>query len=295
MKKYEKWYLTIIILLLVNAIPVRTKECMNLVVSQNQIKQESTGLEIQDPEKKDQSSAEEAVIAKGIIAIDPGHQGSWVDMSDLEPNAPGSSEMKAKASAGTSGRYSGTPEYELNLDISLMLADELQHRGYETVLTREDNDTAISNAERAELANDAGADISIRIHANGSEDSTVSGALTLTGSPDNEYIGHLYEKSSELADDILTCYCETTGFDNDGNQQADNMTGLNWSKIPVVILEMGFMTNESDDTKMNDPEFRKLMVQGIADGIDKFYSDNPISDSGTASASEDTEISRITF
>ena len=49
------------------------------------------------------------------------------------------------------------------------------------------------------------------------------------------------------------------------------MTGINWSTVPVTILEMGFMTNESDDTKMNDSSFRPLMVQGIADGIDDYF------------------------
>ena len=86
---------------------------------------------------------------KRKIAIDPGHQGSWVDMSAQEAMAPGSSETKAKATTGTEGRFSGVPEYELNLRIALALKSELISRGYEVVMTREDNDTAISNQERA--------------------------------------------------------------------------------------------------------------------------------------------------
>lgn len=88
---------------------------------------------------------------KRKIAIDPGHQGSWVDMSAQEAMAPGSSETKAKATTGTEGRFSGVPEYELNLRIALALKSELISRGYEVVMTREDNDTAISNQERAQL------------------------------------------------------------------------------------------------------------------------------------------------
>ena len=71
-------------------------------------------------------------------------------MSDLEPLGPGSTEMKAKASTGTQGTFSGLPEYQLNLDVSLKLQQILEDRGYQTVLTRTDNDTAISNKERAE-------------------------------------------------------------------------------------------------------------------------------------------------
>ena len=206
-----------------------------------------------------------------LIAIDPGHQSENVDMSDTEPNAPGSSEMKTKATGGTSGRYTGVPEYQLNLDISLKLRDELKKKGYQIIMTREDNDTAISNMERACLANDAGADISIRIHANGCDDSSVSGALALVGSESNPYVGTLYDDSYRLAECILDEYCATTGMSNQGVTTSDTMTGINWSTIPVMILEMGYMTNESDDTNMQDEAFQEKMVDGIVNGIEEYY------------------------
>lgn len=213
----------------------------------------------------------------GIVAIDPGHQGSWVDMSESEPNAPGSDIMKMKATTGTQGRFTGINEYELNLDISLMLAQELEKRGYQTVLTRTDNDTAISNAERAVLANGSGADFMIRIHANGSEDASVNGALAMAPGADNPYVGDLSERSMELAWDILNTYCNTTGMGNQGVLSENTMTGINWSQIPVMILEMGYMTNESDDIRMADAAFREQMVRGIADGVDIYYSKHPSS------------------
>lgn len=86
------------------------------------------------------------------VVIDPGHQGPSVDMSAPEPMAPGSSETKAKATSGTQGNFSGVPEYEVNLQVSLLLQQELTDRGYRVVMTRTDNETAISNKERAELA-----------------------------------------------------------------------------------------------------------------------------------------------
>ena len=99
------------------------------------------------------------VAQSHIIGIDPGHQGPNVDMSDLEPLGPGSTEMKAKASTGTQGTFSGLPEYQLNLDVSLKLQQILEDRGYQTVLTRTDNDTAISNKERAEYVAGQGAEV----------------------------------------------------------------------------------------------------------------------------------------
>ena len=96
---------------------------------------------------------------KRKIAIDPGHQGSWVDMSAQEAAAPGSSETKAKCTSGTRGSFTEIPEYQLNLNVSLQLKDVLEQRGYRVVMTRTDNDTAISNKERAESAASQGSEI----------------------------------------------------------------------------------------------------------------------------------------
>lgn len=205
------------------------------------------------------------------VAIDPGHQGYNVDMSEKEPMGPGSSQMKAKATTGTQGSFTGVPEYELNLNISKQLREELQNRGYEVKLTREDNDTAISNKERAELATQFGADIYVRIHANGSDDSNVNGAFTMIPSAENLYVGALHDKSYALGEAVINAYCESCKIKNSGVQIFDNMTGINWSTVPVIILEMGFMSNESDDTNMENPDFQKLMVQGIANGIDAYF------------------------
>ena len=205
------------------------------------------------------------------VAIDPGHQGSWVDMSAQEPSAPGSSETKAKATTGTTGKFSGLNEYELNLDVALLLRDELENRGYDVVMTREDHDTAISNKERAELAAAEGADILVRIHANGSEDTSVNGALAMVPSQSNPYVGYMYDECYELGDAILKAYCESTGIADDGVQYYDNMSGINWSTIPVTILEMGFMSNQNDDLLMADENFQPVMAEGIANGIDDYF------------------------
>lgn len=223
------------------------------------------------PGRSEEGMSEVSEEEKLTVAIDPGHQGSWVDMSELEPSAPGSAEMKPKASTGTQSPFTGSPEYELNLEISLLLRSELERRGYRVILTREDNDTAISNSERALLAYDQGGDIYVRIHANGSDDPGVNGALAMVPSPTNPYVSDLAEDSFLLGDCILNAYCDTAGFSSLGVQYYDNMTGINWSKLPVMILEMGFMTNQEDDARMADPSVQSLMTEGIADGIDSYF------------------------
>ena len=240
------------------------------------MKASEDGAKVSEDSEKNTESVTESATEKlngWKVAIDPGHQGSWVDMSAQEPSAPGSSETKAKATTGTTGKFSGLNEYELNLQVSFLLRDELEDRGYEVVMTREDHDTAISNKERAELAAAEGADILVRIHANGSDDTSVNGALAMVPSQSNPYVGYMYEECYELGEDILKAYCESTGIADDGVQYYDNMSGINWSTIPVTILEMGFMSNQNDDLLMADETFQPVMAEGIANGIDDYFED----------------------
>ena len=207
-----------------------------------------------------------------IVAIDPGHQGPGQDMSQTEPNAPGSDVMKARIVSGTQGSTTGLAESELNLSVALKLREKLEERGYEVVMTRTEQDVNLSNIDRASIAAEEGAEITVRIHANGIEDPTVSGALAMIPSAQNPYVGELYEDSLLLGTVILDSYCEATGLQNKGITETDTMTGINWSTMPVTILEMGFMTNAGDDLYMADEDHQEIMAEGIADGIDTYFS-----------------------
>lgn len=214
---------------------------------------------------------EETTVVRSdyVIMLDPGHQQNGD--STTEPIGPDAAEMKARVTSGAVGSTTGVPEYELTLEIGLLLREELQNRGYTVLMTRETHDVNISNMERAQMANQAGADISVRIHANSYTDDSVYGAETLAPSTGNPYAEDIAKDSQKLSQAVIHAYCEATGMKNRGVKIDDTMTGINWCENPVTIIELGFLSNPTDDTNMQDDAYQQKMVTGIADGIDAYF------------------------
>lgn len=202
-----------------------------------------------------------------IVGIDAGHQQRG--NSATEPNGPGSSVMKAKVAGGTRGVSTGKPEYQLTIEIAKRLKTELRNRGYKVVMTRTKNDVDISNIERAQKLNEK-CNIAIRLHADGGA-ASAHGASVLYPSAGNPYVGHLSEASKTLSQCLIDSYCTATDISNRGLSVRDDLTGTNWSTIPVTLLEMGFMTNSFDDAYMSTEKGQANMVKGIADGIDQYF------------------------
>lgn len=208
------------------------------------------------------------VKGKKIVGIDPGHQ--LKGDSSTEPNGPGSSTYKAKVAGGTRGVSTGKPEYQLTLEVAKKLETKLWDRGYQVVMTRTKNDVNISNKERALLINESGADICVRIHADGAT-ASARGVTVLCPSSSNPYISRLYSKSKKLSEALIGAYCEATGLRNRGISYRDDLTGTNWSTVPTTLIELGFMTNSTEDRYMASASGQTKMVKGLADGIDAYF------------------------
>lgn len=200
-----------------------------------------------------------------VVCLDAGHQ-RRAD-SAPEPVSPGSSTMKKKVSGGARGVVTKLYEYELNLIVALKVRDLLADAGAEVVMVRETHDVHISNAERAQLANDVRAHIALRIHANGSKDPGKSGMYMLVPAVRGHMTEELAAASREAAEYVLEATLEATGAKGRGYAVRGDLTGFNWSKVPVCLIEMGYMTNAEEDRLMATGEYQDKLAQGIARGI----------------------------
>lgn len=198
------------------------------------------------------------------IGIDPGHQEHA--NSEKERVSPNSSETKAKVSSGTAGVSTGIAEYITNLEVALKLRDALEAQGCEVYMTRETNDVNISNMERAEMMNELGVDLVLRLHCDGSTDRSANGIGMFV-----RKTGEKQEESEAAATVLLAAMSEATGAKARGVFLRDTYTMNNWSIVPCILVEMGYMSNPDEDEKLNDPAYQEKLVQGMVEGIARYF------------------------
>jgi len=206
------------------------------------------------------------------IAIDPGQQKN--QMTEEEPVGPGASATTAKMSYGATSTTTGKREYEWSMEFALRLKAELENRGYEVVLTREENDVEISNAERARFANESGAEVYLSLQADAASNKDAKGIYTQIPSQSNAFAGSLHEDCKRLAKAIQNNLIAETGTKDRGVQENDNVAAINYSEIPVAVLQLGFMSNQEEDANLWSAEYQDKMIKAICDGIATYFSED---------------------
>ncbi|WHY65182.1 N-acetylmuramoyl-L-alanine amidase [Neobacillus sp. SuZ13] len=254
-----------------NALTSESQNSPTLELSEQAIKQEISK-EVQETAKTTVEEEKEEVRNDFIVVIDPGHQ-RRANLGQ-EPVGPGASETKIKVTGGTAGVATGKPEYKLTLEASLILGKLLEKRGVKVIYTRTTHDVNLSNKERAEIANQNHADLFVRIHADGSTNRNVKGLSVLTPSEDDQYTKAIYQDSLKASQLILDETKKNPAVKVNGISYRGDLSGFNWSKVPSTLIEMGFMSNPSEDKHLSDTSYLTNLLTSISDGIINYSNSN---------------------
>lgn len=202
-----------------------------------------------------------------VVCIDPGHQAKGDPKG--EPIAPGSGSRKARVASGTTGVGTKKPEYAVNMEAALILKELLMQKGYQVVMTRETNEVNVSNVERAEIANQAKADMTIRLHCDSIGNSGKSGAVLIVPAKTGKYTAGIYPASNAYAL-CLKKTLQEAGVKVNGIFERSDMTGFNWSRVPVIIFEMGFMSNWAEDKMLCDKNYQFKLMQAVVSALEAY-------------------------
>jgi len=209
-----------------------------------------------------------------VVVIDPGHD-ARANLA-TEPIGPGSSTRKIKDGGGTHGVVTGIREPDLTLDVSLRLRRLLRAAGVRVVMTRtRTSGASMGNIARARIANDAGAALFLRVHADGASSASARGTHTLTPALRRGSTDDVYASSRRAATLVQTELVRTLGFPNRGIQERSDFTGFNWADVPVILVEMGFMTNPTEDRALARPTVRQRAALGLCRGTLRFLGLEP--------------------
>ena len=215
------------------------------------------------------------------IVIDAGHQiGSRTSSVWLSPYVdPARTDskdhwiMQSLLEIGTQGVSTGVMEYVVTHQVAEKLKTALEKEGYEVILSHPDINAQISGAERAAVANKNDADIMISLHIDAyTYDSSARGCTSWAPALWDGYVSErLAYLSEELGTVLAEEYSAATGLYNRGCKTMTHTSMFAFCKVPIVLFEMGFMTNPTEDALLCDEDFQEKMVTGFVNGINRYF------------------------
>jgi N-acetylmuramoyl-L-alanine amidase len=205
-----------------------------------------------------------ALAPPPLICLDPGHGTLPAVGRQTEAIGPGSSVRKIKDGGGAPG------EAPVALAIALRTRALLQRDGYRVAMTRTGPDYAGGNIARARFCNARHAALMIRIHADGSTDSSQHGIKTLLPAFHRGWTDDIYTQSLRAARKVQAAVVRSTGAKNIGLVPRSDLTGFNWADVPVILVESGFMTNPTEARLLRTPAYQLKVARGLTAGAEAF-------------------------
>lgn len=248
---------------------VSTKDSSNKTNLKDELKELEKNVEKNNKKKNDENSKKDNKKKDITIVIDPGHSNK--PTNETEPISPDSKERKLKDTLGSTGVNSKVPEYVITNGVALSLEKILKNDGYNVIMTKRDVNTPMSNIERTEIGNKNKANLMIRIHCDGVDSQSAVGASILVPEAKGNVTPKISKESMEYGKKIINKYTSYLGLKNRGVVYRDDLTGFNWSKVPIVLIELGFISNPKEDTLLSNEKNYDKIATGIANGINDCF------------------------
>lgn len=152
-------------------------------------------------------------------------------------------------------------EKDINLDIALRTRDLLLEAGAVVQMTRED-DSTVRPADRPAMANEAKPDVFLSIHCNS--------VLNVFPCGTETYYYNMVSYSQELATQVHSCLLKEIMLVDRKVRRKDYYV-LRVTEVPAVLVEVGYLSNEEENGKLCQPEFRQKAAQGLVNGISAYF------------------------
>jgi N-acetylmuramoyl-L-alanine amidase len=205
-----------------------------------------------------------ALAPPPLVCLDPGHGTLPTVGRQTEAIGPGSSVRKIKDGGGAPG------EAPIALAIALRTRALLQRDGYRVAMTRTGPTYAAGNIARARFCNARHAALMIRIHADGSSNPAVHGISTLVPALRSGWTSDIHRASGRAGRLLQHQLVAATGARNLGVVERADLTGFNWADVPVVLVEMGFMSNPREAGLLRSAAYQQKLAGALAGGAQRF-------------------------
>lgn len=226
-----------------------------------------------------ESSAAFASLKGATIAVDPGHNGgNAAHPSAINRLVPAGGFRKACDTTGTETRDMRLTEPAFTWDVANRLRRLLESSGAKVVLTRKNNSgVGPCINKRAQIGNHAGADVAISIHGDGGP-AAGRGFHVIRPGLIRGYTGPIVKPSYSLALKVRAAL-DAAGLKradyiaHNGLDRRTDLGGLNLSKVPKVLTELGNMQNGSDARRMESAKWREHVARALRAGLAAYLAD----------------------